>query len=304
MKDLEISRRLLPLRILLSCAGAILAANAAPAPTTPPLQVTFAADVAPDGQLIESKGIPMGDEALVVSMCYSGLDPKSVDLKNGPSKIPLTKVTWDPVSRLLFLSVESSQHLVPSKWKVEVGKDINAILRTQEPEGSFECQSIGWVKHVEGKIFPFALMNVNFSRAVPQPGTAIVDDTGEIVGIVFQGSGNGNNGYAIPAEAVHRVQRDLIKGGSFIRGWIGLALQSTCALPQISRILKDSPAELAGIHVEDVITRIGSRQIADYADAANAFFYLVPGEPITIGLLRGEEPLEFTLTPTGPPADL
>lgn len=43
--------------------------------------------------------------------------------------------------------------------------------------------------------------------------------------------------------------------------------------------------------------------ITDYADAANALFYLVPGQPVRVKLLRGTHPLEFTVTPTGPQAE-
>lgn len=304
MKDLEISRHLLTLRILFSCAGATLATAAAPAPAALQLQVTCASTVTTNDQAIDSTAIPMEKAAVVVSVFGTGADPDSAVLQLGADKVPLTKTTWDPVSKLLFLSVENTRPLQTMKWKDEVGADINASLHTRESDGAFACQSVGWVRHVAGKVLPFALMNVNFSRSVPQPGTAIVDDGGAVVGIVFQGSGTGNNGYAIPVEAVHRVKRDIINGGSLIRGWVGLALQSESSLPQISRILNGSPAALGGIHVEDVITRVGSRTVNDYADASNAFFYLVPGEPVTIGLRRGQQPLEITLTPTGPPADL
>ena len=66
------------------------------------------------------------------------------------------------------------------------------------------------------------------------------------------------------------------------------------------RVLPDSPAEAAGIKPNDVLLSIGPRQIKDYADAANAFFYLIPGEPVKVRVLRGVDPLEFTLTPTKP----
>lgn len=44
----------------------------------------------------------------------------------------------------------------------------------------------------------------------------------------------------------------------------------------------------------------GSRQSADYADAANAFFDLIPGQPVQVKLRRGAGQLEFTLMPTEP----
>ena len=157
---------------------------------------------------------------------------------------------------------------------------------------------VRWVKQVGGKILPLALLRVNFSHSVPPPGTPLLDDAGRVVAIVFQSSGGGNIGYALPAEAVQRVKQDITKGGQLSRGWLGLALRADSSIPRISRVLPDSPAAAAGIQPNDVLLSIGTRQITEYADAANAFFYLVPGQPVRVKLLRGAEPLEFTLTPT------
>ena len=121
-----------------------------------------------------------------------------------------------------------------------------------------------------------------------------------MVAIVFQGAGAGNVGYAIPAEVVHRVRQDLSSGGKLSRGWLGLALRTDSTVPQISRLLPDSPALLAGIKVNDIILSIGNRPITDYADAANAFFYLVPEQPVRVKVRRNTELLDFTLTPTKP----
>jgi S1-C subfamily serine protease len=171
------------------------------------------------------------------------------------------------------------------------------------PTGPIKCRSNGWVKQVGGKILPLALLRVTFDRPVPPPGTPLISEDGEIVGIVFQASGSGNIGYVIPAEAVHRVRRDICEGGRLVRGWLGLALRAETESAKVVRVLPDSPAARSMILQGDVITRIGSRPIADYADAANAFFYLIPGEPVKVSLLRGVEQLEFTMIPAKPAAN-
>jgi S1-C subfamily serine protease len=122
-----------------------------------------------------------------------------------------------------------------------------------------------------------------------------------VAAIVFQESGSGNTGFAIPAEAVHRVQRDVCGGGRLVRGWLGLSLRAENQSPQIVRVLPNSPAAAVGIRPADVLVSVGSRQISDYADAANAFFYLIPGQAVRVKLLRGVDQLEFTLTPTRVP---
>ena len=73
----------------------------------------------------------------------------------------------------------------------------------------------------------------------------------------------------------------------------------TCrATPRITRVWPGSPAADAGIREQDLILQIGRRPVGDYADVANAFFYLVPGEPVDLSVMRGARELRFTLTPT------
>lgn len=275
-------------------------AFAQPVAVAPRWQVSFPAVAS--GIAMDSTAVPVEDGSLVVAVVGAGADPSKPRLMVGNRQVPAKVIGHDPVSRLEFLRLEGSDFPKALEWKDEVGGNASASLRTLEQAGSFPCRTTGWVKQVGGKILPLALLRVSFSRSVPPPGTPLVDDDGRVVGIVFQGSGSGNTGYAIPAEAVHRVRRDLLSEGKLIRGWMGLALRAETQLPQISRVIPDSPAALAGIRVNDVILSIGSRAVTDYADAANAFFYLIPGEPVRIKLLRNVEQLEFTVTPTKPKA--
>ncbi|MBC7981294.1 MAG: serine protease [Armatimonadetes bacterium] len=239
---------------------------------------------------------------MLVAIVAAGADPTNPKLQLGSRSVPVKVIGHDPVSRLGFIQAEGNVAPKAMEWVDEVGPSSTATLSVIEVGGSAKCRTTGWVKQVGGKILPFALLRVSFTLTVPPPGTPLLDEAGRVVAIVFQGAGTGNTGYAIPAEAVHRVRRDVSSDGRLIRGWLGLALRAESQIPLISRVLPDSPAALAGIKSNDVLLSIGSRQITDYADAANAFFYLIPGQPVNVKLLRGVEPLEFMLTPTKPKA--
>lgn len=236
----------------------------------------------------------------MVVVVAAGADAANPKLQLGNRSVPVKIIGHDPVSRLGFVQTQGDMAPKPMTWVEEADPSTSAPLHVVEAGGSAKCRVTGWVKQVGGKILPFALLRVNFSQTVPPPGTPLLDGGDRIVAIVFQSAGSGNTGYAIPAEAVHRVHRDIITSGRLIRGWLGLALRAESQIPQISRVLPDSPASTAGIKPNDVLLSIGSRTITDYADAANAFFYLIPGQPVKVKLLRGVEPLEFTLTPTSP----
>lgn len=243
--------------------------------------------------------MPLGNGALMV-VVLAGSDGPTPNLQIGNRAVPVKVIGHDPVSRLGIIRAEGSVLPKTMDWAESANASSHATLNVMEAGGLTKCRTTGWVKQVGGKILPFALLRVSFSQSVPPPGTPLLDDSGRVVAIVFQNVGPGNTGYAIPAEAVHRVRRDLCDGGQLIRGWLGLALRAESKIPQISRVIPDSPAATAGIKPQDVLLSIDNRQIADYADAANAFFYLIPGRSVRVKILRGVETLEFTLTPTKP----
>lgn len=298
MVDLECPRRRWSARLLLVWGVCLSTVVAQPLAVAPRWQVNFPATA--KGMNAESTAVPVGNGTTLVVVAGAGADPLNPKLQAGNRVIPVEVIGYDPVSRLGFLKIEGPDLPKPVAWNDQVGQDSTASLRTMEAAGSFKCQASGWVKQVGGKILPFALLRINFGRAVPPPGTPLVNEAGRAVAIVFQSAGSGDSGYAIPAEVVHRVHHDIANGGKLKRGWLGLALRAESPLPQICRLLPDSPAAAAGIKVNDVILSIGSRQVTDYADAANAFFYLIPGQAVKVKLRRNTEQLEFTLVPTQP----
>lgn len=271
---------------------------AQPVAVSPRWQVIFPAVA--DCEEHDSTAVPVTGESTMVVVVAGGCDPLSLKLQMGDRPIPCKVIGHDPVSRLGFINIEGTVVPKMAAWVEDAGASSSTTLRSMEARGPIKCRTTGWVKQVGGKILPFALLRVNFSEKVPPPGTPLVDAVGQVVAIVFQHSGNANIGYAIPAEAVRRVQQDICKGGHLTRGWLGLALRAGSPIPEICRVLPNSPAAAAGIKPNDLLLSIGMRQVADYGDAANAFFYLIPGQPVRVKLLRDAEQLEFTLTPELP----
>lgn len=299
MEDLGRPRRRRPALMLAGMLFAITAAGLAqPVSISPRWEVNY--PPAPNGKAGESTAILLDGHSLLVSVITQGADATNGTVKLGNRSVSAKLVGHDPVSRLAFFRVEGLTAPKPTIWLNEVGGNSSAGLMAVAPSGTLKCRANGWVKQVGGKILPLALLRVNFEQSVPPPGSPITDAEGRIVAVVFQSSGAGNTGYAIPAEAVHRVKKDVCSGGKLVRGWLGLSLRAETQSPQVVRVLPGSPAAQVGIQPSDVIQNVGGHSVSDYADAANAFFYLIPGQPVQLRLLRGAEQLEFTLTPTKP----
>ncbi len=261
----------------------------------PCVQVSFS--TSSSGSAAVYTAVSIDDESSLVSVIAAGANPTHSQIL-GNESTALEMVGFDPVSRLVFLKADQAC-VSGNSWALEIGESLNSSLQSLEPSGSNPCQSVGWVKQVGGRILPFALVRIQFPKGVPAPGTPLANRSGQIVAILFQGWDK-NMGFAIPAETVWRVRQDLSKGGKLSRGWLGLALRAETTRPIISRVLPDSPSAKAGIQQGDVLISIGSRQISDYADAANAFFYLVRGQQVQVKLKRGDLLLDLNLTPLAP----
>jgi hypothetical protein len=287
--------------ILWMLGASILLIHAEPVATSEQLLASY--PPLPDGRACQSVAVPVNRDALLVTVVTPGANPLNPSLRMGNRSVPIRLIGHDPVTRLGFFQANGMASPRSAEWLDDSRGSVGTGLRAMTPEGPVKCLATGWVKQIGGKVLPLALLRVNFDRAVPAAGTPLTEPGGRVAAIVFQSTGSGNTGYAIPAEAMHRVRRDLCNGGRLIRGWLGLTLHSESQSPRIVRVLPNSPAAEAGILPGDVLLGVGSRQISDYADAANAFFYLVPGEPTHLKLLRGGKPLAFTLTPTRPQAE-
>jgi S1-C subfamily serine protease len=298
MVDLENPGRRWSVRSLFFAISIAPLIHAQSVAISPRWQLSFPAS--DHGASAESTAVSVGSDSTLVVVTTGGADVTAAKLSLGTRPVPFKVIGQDPVSRLGFVQADDSVPPKSMEWVNDAASYSNATLQVLGSGTNAKATSQGWVKQFGGKVLPFALLQVKFDQTVPPPGTPLLDNAGRVVAIVFQKSGSGTIAYAIPAEAVRRVKHDVANGGRLIRGWLGLAMRAESQIPQISRVLPDSPAEAAGIRQNDVLVSIGNRQIADYADAANAFFYLIPGQPVRVKLMRGVDPLDLTLTPTQP----
>lgn len=256
----------------------------------------------PGGRSCESIAMPLNEQGLLVTVFSPGANINAPSLRSAGRSVPLRVIGHDPVTRLGFLQLAEAGDAHPAEWLADARGCMGTQLRAEAPGSPIKCLAAAWVKQIGGKVLPLALMQVNFDRSVPPAGTPLIDAQGKVAGIVFQGAG-GNTGYAIPAEAVHRVRRDVCTGGRLVRGWLGLTLNPESRSSRVVRVFSQSPASGAGVLPGDVLLAVGSRQITDYADAANAFFYLVPQQATQVKLMRGGKPLMVSITPGMPRAE-
>lgn len=148
-------------------------------------------------------------------------------------------------------------------------------------------------------------------------GGALVDINGNLLGIntaIFsQSGGNLGIGFAIPASTATHVLRSLVTDGRVVRGWIGVsANELTPELAQaagvnvkqgviITGVLKNSPAEKAGILPGDVITHVDGHPIPNIQSLLTSIAELKPGQPTPLSMVRRSNTSEVNITPAERP---
>jgi len=143
-------------------------------------------------------------------------------------------------------------------------------------------------------------------------GGALVNVKGELIGIntaIFSTTGGYQGiGFAIPSNMAKIVMNSLIQKGKVIRGWLGVSIQAiTPELATqfqlekdygtlISDVVKDSPAEEAGLLRGDVIFEFGGKQVDEPYMLRNIVASSFPGETVGLKVIRDGEIVELSVT--------
>ncbi len=143
-------------------------------------------------------------------------------------------------------------------------------------------------------------------------GGPLVDAMGRVIGIstaILSRSGmNAGIGFAIPINMAMQIAEDLLDDGAVQRGFLGVQIADLDA--QMAQRLRmkeqggavvmmvgaDSPAERAGIELEDVIVAINGQKVDDSSRLRLIVSSTKPGTAIPIELLRDGKPMTINAT--------
>ncbi len=133
-------------------------------------------------------------------------------------------------------------------------------------------------------------------------GGALVDVNGNLIGInsaIYSPNGGSLGiGFAIPASTAKKTMEQIIQNGSVTRGWIGAGIQElTPELAEsfklessngvlITDIIRNSPAEQAGIKTGDILISIDGKAINNWSSMLETVTNLPPGKVADIHLIR------------------
>ncbi len=116
-----------------------------------------------------------------------------------------------------------------------------------------------------------------------------------------------NIGFAIPVNRVMNIVRSIIDNGYIVKPYIGVSVATVTSelqsygIPKgaaVKVIGEGSPAETAGLKVNDVITKVNDTDITTSSDLVNAIGRTTPGDELTLTVYRQGERDLLTLTLT------
>ena len=131
-------------------------------------------------------------------------------------------------------------------------------------------------------------------------GGALIDVAGNLIGVntaIFSQSGGSLGiGFAIPAKICQQVLNSILKDGRVVRGWLGISLipntmdeDVLAAKPVgvvVADVLRDGPADAAGVKRGDKIIQVNNEQITSASHLINYVALQAPQSVIDVVVER------------------
>jgi serine protease Do len=196
------------------------------------------------------------------------------------------------------------------------------VLAFGSPLGLQDSVSLGVISAVNQQLDSDSPMVYLQTDAAINPGNSggpLIDMQGDVVGInsmiETQSGGNEGVGFSIPSNTARIVYEQLVKYGHPRRGTIGVypanltpVLAEGLGLSRnagvlVEDVVPDSPADKAGIKVQDIVLSVDGRPIRDTKEFALIMFRKRPGETVHLAVLSGTLTRQIDVAVTQPPRD-
>lgn len=257
--------------------------------------------ISSDGYIVTNNHVVKGAAKVTVTLDDGTNLQAHIVGRDSKTDIALIKVT--PSQSLPFIELGNSDNVQPGEWVVAVGSPFGLGGTVTAGIVSARGRDIN-----EGPYDNFIQVDAPINRG--NSGGPLFTQNGKVIGVntaILSPSGGGSIGigFAIPSDTVQNVVDQLRRTGHVVRGYIGVGAQmvspimaKALKLPQtnpvgtppggalIASINPDSPAQKAGLKVEDVITDVNGHHIASPHDLAVYVASLAPDAHVPVSYVR------------------
>ena len=259
-------------------------------------------------------GFIINDEGYIITNNHvvSGADEIKVKLSDGREFKGQIKGTDEKLD-LALIKIDAKDHLpvavLGDSDAIEVGEWVMAI---GNPFGLAQTVTAGIVS-AKGRVIgsgPYDdFIQTDASINPGNSGGPLFNSKGEVIGIntAIVAGGQGI-GFAIPVNLAKAVITQLRETGKVTRGWLGVSVQPVT--PElagsfgmkdekgalISEVMKNSPAEKAGLQAGDIILEFDGKPITDMHELPRLAAVTPVGKKSRVRVLRNGKTLEKTVT--------
>ncbi|MEM9967483.1 MAG: Do family serine endopeptidase [Pseudomonadota bacterium] len=253
--------------------------------------------ISEDGQIVTNHHVVAGADNVIVKLADG-------------RQLTAEVIGSDPLTDIALLNVQADDPLPTvsfgSSDALRVGDEVVAV---GNPFGLGGTVTSGIVSALSrninaGPFDDFIQTDAAINRG--NSGGPLFDTDGDVIGvntaIISPRGGSVGIGFAVPSDLVQIVVNDLADDGQLTRGWLGVNIRPMSeevanvlgyANPKgavIEAVSKDSPASQAGLKPGDVIIAYQNVDIANLRDLTRAVATTIPGETVTLMVLRqGQE---------------
>jgi serine protease Do len=208
------------------------------------------------------------------------------------SDIALLKVDAE---NLPVVKIGDSGHLKVGAWVLAIGSPFGFDHSVTAGIVSAKGRSLPSENYV-----PFIQTDVAINPG--NSGGPLFDLEGNVIGInsqIYSRTGGFMGlSFAIPIDMAMNVVKQLKASGHVARGWLGVLIQDvTHELAEsfgmdkphgalVAKVLKDSPAESAGLEVGDIVTRFNGRDVVHSSDLPPLVGISPVGDKVKVEILR------------------
>lgn len=268
--------------------------------------------ITPDGYIMTNNHVVENASKIEVVLN----DKRSFDAKvigtDPNTDLALIKVSS---SNLPIVKLGNSDNVQVGEWVLAVGNPFNLTSTVTAGIVSAKGRSIGILgdraDETSRPIEAFIQTDAAINRG--NSGGALVNTKGELIGInaaIASQTGNYEGyGFAIPVNLAKKVMDDFIKFGSVQRGYLGVSIGDVTAEVAkekglastqgviVASVVEGGAAEAAGIHKDDVITKIAGVRVNSSAELQEQIGRHAPGDKVSVTLIRGgaERNIDVTL---------
>lgn len=263
--------------------------------------------VSPDGYILTNNHVV--DKAVEITVITEDQNSYDAELvgTDPMTDVALLKIT--NTHAFPYLELGNSENAYIGDWVIAIGSPIRLAQTVTVGVVSGKNREDVKVGGIDYSNFIQTDAAINFGNS----GGPLLDINGKVIGINSAIAGGANItgiGFAIPANLAKFAYENLKAHGEVIRGWIGVSIQSVDSdmahffgldKPKgaiVSQIVKDDPADEAGIKVGDLILEIDGLEVTSREMLSRIIAEKEVGNPIKFKVLRDKKHMTFTVTPS------